>query len=69
MNTQQWTAHLIGIMHLHKITKRCLAGQLGFTPEYVSMVLNGHRTPEGAEERFSKAVQEIIENRTAALKL
>ena len=57
----QWTAELIGEMHLNGVTKRQLAEQLGMTPEYISMVLNGHREPNGAEERFRTAVQEIIQ--------
>lgn len=53
----QWTAEVIGEMHLKKITKKELARELGVTPEYVSMVLNGHREPEGAENRFRAAVE------------
>lgn len=40
--------------------KKRLAEELGVTPEYVSMVLNGHREPAGAEKKFSKAVEELI---------
>jgi len=56
----QWTADLIGKMHLNKISKKMLAEQLGVTPEYVSMVLNGHREPEGVAQRFNVAVDELI---------
>ncbi len=56
----QWTAEIIGKMHMHRITKKRLAEHLGITPEYVSMVLNGHRTPNGAEERFRSALSDII---------
>ena len=59
----QWTADVIGEMHLKKVTKRQLADRLGVTPEYVSMVLNGHREPDGAEKRFRAAVDEIIQER------
>lgn len=44
----QWTADLIGEMHLARVSKKQLAERLGVTPEYVSMVLNGHREPDGA---------------------
>ena len=56
----KWTADLIGEMHLNGVSKRRLAEQMGLTPEYVSMVLNGHREPDGAEERFRAAVKSII---------
>jgi len=56
----QWTADVIGKMHLNHISKKQLAEQLGITPEYVSMVLNGHREPEGVEERFRGAVELLI---------
>ena len=56
----QWTGEIIGQMHLHRITKKTLAAQLGCTPEYVSMVLNGKREPPGAEERFRRALDELI---------
>lgn len=57
---KNWTGNLVGMMHDHKITKTMLAEELGFTREYVSMVLNGHRTPPDAKERFTEAVKALI---------
>lgn len=56
----QWTADVIGEMHLKRVSKKQLAEKLGVTPEYVSMVLNGHREPEGAEQRFKAAADDLI---------
>ena len=56
----QWTADLIGEMHLARVSKKQLAEHLGVTPEYVSMVLNGHRDPDGAAGRFREALTQII---------
>lgn len=56
----QWTSDLVGKMHKYKISKGQLADHMGISREYVSMVLNGHREPTGAEEKFGKAVDEII---------
>lgn len=56
----QWTGDVVGQMHLYHIAKRELADGLGVTPEYVSMVLNGHREPGGAEERFRAALARLI---------
>lgn len=56
----QWTAELIGEMHLNGVSKKQLAEHMGITPEYVSMVLNGHRDPDGAEGRFKEALADLI---------
>lgn len=57
---KKWTGNLVGLMHDNKISKTQLAEKLCVRREYVSMVLNGHREPIGAEERFQKAVDELI---------
>jgi transcriptional regulator with XRE-family HTH domain len=49
---------------MNRISKKRLAEQLGYTPEYVSMVLNGHRSPNGAENEFSKALDELIQQKS-----
>ena len=56
----QWTADLIGEMHLARVSKKQLAEHLGVTPEYVSMVLNGHREPDGAVGRFRETLAQIV---------
>ena len=48
------------MMHDYKITGGQLADELGVSREYVSMVLNGRRAPDGAEERFTAALKSII---------
>ncbi|MBC8546490.1 hypothetical protein H8711_06020 [Clostridiaceae bacterium NSJ-31] len=55
----QWTAEIVGEMHLKGITAKQLAEHMGLNPKYVSVVLNGHREPKGAENRFRKALDEI----------
>lgn len=57
----QWTADVIGKMHLNGVSNKRLAEYMGITPEYVSMVLNGHREPDGAEQKFIAALQELIQ--------
>lgn len=60
----QWTADIVGEMHLMRISKRQLAEEIGVTPEYVSMVLNGHREPIGAEQRFREAINSLKQKQT-----
>ena len=57
---KEWTGELVGLMHNKKITFAQLAEKLGLSREYVSMVLNGHREPAGAEQKFREAVNELV---------
>ena len=56
----QWTANVIGQMHLNGITGKRLATEIGWNPKYLSQVLNGHETPKGAEEKVSAALERIM---------
>ena len=58
-----WIETAIGKMHINKITQIELADYLGVTNDYVSMILNGRRSPKGAEERILTAIDEIIASR------
>ena len=48
----QWTADLIGKMHLEKITSKQLAAEVGWNPKYLSAILNGHAEPKMAKEKL-----------------
>lgn len=60
---KKWTGNLVGLMHEYDVTQNQLADELGYTREYVSMVLHGRRNPEGAEAKFKDALARIIEAR------
>lgn len=62
----QWTADLVGKLHKHGITRKQLADEIGVTREYVSIVLNGHKEPAGAERNFTDALDRLIARKTAA---
>lgn len=62
---EQWTGDLVGRMHNHKILYAELADKLGLSVPYISMVLNGSRSPRGAEERFNAALDELISEKEA----
>ena len=63
MLPKKWTGDLVGLLHDSKISKTLLAEELGVTREYVSMVLNGHREPLGAEQKFRDALDRLIERK------
>lgn len=56
---QEWTADVVGRMHLAKITTKQLAEAAGYTPEYVSMVLNGHRDTKSAQTAILAALDHL----------
>lgn len=56
----QWTAEIIGKMHLHGITAVQLAAEVDWHPKYLSAVLNGRKSPAGAEEKVRGAVDRLI---------
>ena len=55
-----WISEAVGEMHVHKITNILLAKKMGIRPTYLSMILNGKRSPKGADKRILNAIQEII---------
>ena len=57
----QWIGNFVGRMHQHRVTITQLAQEMDVTREYLSMILNGHREPQGIEERMSNALDSIIE--------
>lgn len=60
----QWTADIIGEMHINHITSKSLSERLGYHPKYVSAILNGKREPKNAESRFREALSVIIQEQT-----
>lgn len=60
---EKWTGHLVGKMHNHDITMEQLAGELGVTKSYVSMILNSKRKPTGVRKRMETALETSIRRR------
>lgn len=56
----QWTASVIGKMHLNGITAKQLAAEVGWHEKYLSAVLNGHREPKNAEANLSAALDRLL---------
>lgn len=55
----QWTATLIGEMHLKGVTAKQLAAEAGWHEKYLSAVLNGHREPKNAEATLNAALKRL----------
>lgn len=62
---QKWTGVLIGKMHNNDVTYDDLAQELGVTKSYISMILNGSRTPPDARQRLQEAYASVLEKRTS----
>lgn len=63
--SKEWTGRIVGLLHTHRITQTLLAEEMGLTAQYVSMVLNGKKSPKGIEERMDAAIHAIIERHNA----
>ena len=59
----QWTAVIIGQMHLNCVTAKQLAEEVGWNSKYLSQVLNSRVEPKGAEEKLTAALNRIIERK------
>ena len=62
----QWTADLLGKMHMAGVTAKQLAAETGWNPKYLSVVLNGHKEPKGAEEKLNAAFDRLVVKQGAA---
>lgn len=60
----QWTADLVGKMHINGVTAKQLSEEIGWNPKYLSAVINGHREPKGAEPALNDALNRIIGKET-----
>mgnify|MGYP000768055598 FL=1 len=56
----QWTAEVVGDMHLNGITAKQLAVAIGWNPKYLSQILNGHVMSKHAEAKVRAALQTLI---------
>ena len=56
---EKWTGKLIGEMHNAGIKRKDIADYLGCNKSYISMILNGTRTPPDAKERLRDAFEAV----------
>lgn len=60
----QWIATAVGKMHINKLQQREVAARVGVTEEYLSMILNGKRSPKNAENRIMTAIDDLIKDKS-----
>lgn len=63
----QWMTDLFGKMRANKIKDSELAEEVGWHPKYLSAVLNGHKSPKGAEMKLTSALERILEQRASGV--
>ena len=61
----EWSAEIVGLMHIHKISVFELAQHLGWRREYVSRLLNGAENRANAKELLTNAVSDLIKAKTS----
>ena len=59
----QWTANLLGEMHLSGVTAKQLAAEAGWHEKYLGAVLDGHREPKNAEQTLRAALARLVEKK------
>lgn len=60
---EAWTGELIGKMHMAKVRMKDLAEETGWTKGYITMIMNGKRNPENAEQRLNDAFESVLRKR------
>ena len=60
---EAWTGELVGKMHVNEVSIKELAAEMNCTKNYAGMCLNGHRKPEGIQERMENAFERVMEKR------
>ena len=63
IDLENWIAIIVGKMHVNKITQSELAKKIGIRRDYLNKILNGFDKPANAEERITKALDELIAER------
>jgi len=56
---EKWAAECFAAMKLNSIKRKDLSKATGYSEEYVSMVMNGKRTSETAQNAIKQAVKKL----------
>lgn len=64
---EAWTGELIGKMHNAEVTYEEIGAEIGCGKAYISMILNGSRSPAGAREKLTAAFDAIVQRRKESI--
>lgn len=56
----QWTGDVVGQMHIHNITRKMLAAELGWHEKYLIRVLHSPNPPKKAEQKVRAALARLL---------
>lgn len=56
---EDWTADVVGRMHVARITGQMLAKECGYSVSYISMVLNSKKGTEETKARILDALERL----------
>lgn len=59
----EWTGEFVGRLHTHRVSQQELADALGVSRQYITMILNGWKTPTGAKGMLEEALLKVLEKR------
>lgn len=64
----EWTANIVGRMHVARITGLQLAEEAEITNSYLSAVLHGKKGDENTQKRITEALERLEQKRRAETK-
>ena len=59
MTAPKWTGKVVGDMHVYHITYQEMAKKLGWSRQYLWMILSGQRQTAGSKEKIIQALNEL----------
>jgi len=54
-----WSSTIVAQMHSKRVTGKKLAELTGYTPQYISQVLNGHKDTSQARAKIQEALKQL----------
>jgi len=53
----EWSAQVVAEMHMKRITGKKLAELTGYSEQYISQILNGHKDTAQSKAKIEKAIK------------